>query len=55
MFHCTRVKEEMTECSNYRGISMVGKIYARILVERVCIVTESLRDDELGGFRLGRR
>ena len=32
-------KGEMTECSNYRGItllSMVGKINARILVDKIC-------------------
>ena len=56
---CSTVQglKEMTECRNYRAISMlsmVGKIYARILVERVCIVTEVLIDDELGGFRSGR-
>ena len=39
---------EMTEYSNYRGISslsMVRKIYAGILVDRVCKVTEGLIDD----------
>ena len=33
---------------------MVGIIYARILVDRVCKVTESLIDDKQGGFRAGR-
>ena len=35
-------KGERSECKNYRGISLlsvVGKIYAGILVDRVCIVT----------------
>ena len=38
-------KGERTEYKNYKGIrllSMVGKIYARILVDRVCIVTGGL-------------
>ena len=42
-------KGERTECNNYRGISLlsvVGKIYAGILVERVRKVTEGLIDDE---------
>ena len=51
-------KGERTECKNYRGISwlsMVGKIYAGILVGRVRRVTRGLIDDgEQGGFRAGR-
>ena len=50
-------KVERTECSNYRGISLlsvVGKIYAWILVDKVRKVTESLIDDEQRGFRAGR-
>ena len=41
-------KGERTECSNYTGIalSVVGKIYAGILVGRVHKVTEVLIDDE---------
>ena len=38
-------KGERTECSNYRGInllSVIGKIYAGILVDRVRKVTENL-------------
>ena len=38
-------KEARTECSNYRGIvlsSVVEKMYAGILVERVRKVTEGL-------------
>ena len=31
------------------------KIYAGILVGRVCRVTEGLTDDEQGGFRVGRK
>ena len=48
---------ERTECSNYRGISLlsvVGKIFAGIIVDRVHKVTEGLIDDEQGGFGAGR-
>ena len=51
------IKGKRTEYSKYRGISflsMVGKIYAGILVDKVCKVTEDLIDDEQGGFRAGR-
>ena len=50
-------KGERTECKNYRGISLlsvVGKIYAGILVDRVRRMTGGLIDDEQGGFRVGR-
>ena len=46
----------MTECRNYRDISLlsvVGKIYAEILVDRVHKVTEGLIDDRQGEFRAG--
>ena len=47
-------KGEMTQCKNYRGISLlsvVGKnIYVGILVDRVHTVTGGLIDDEEGGF-----
>ena len=33
---------------------MVGKIHAKILVDRVLKVNERLIDDELGSFRSGR-
>ena len=51
-------KGERTECSNYRGISlvnMVGKIYAVILVDRVHKVIEGLIDNEQESCRAGRR
>ena len=35
-------------------LSLVGKIYAGLLVDRVRKVTEGLIDDEQGGFRVGR-
>ena len=41
----------MTECKNYRGISVLSvavKIYAVILIDRVRIVTEGLIYDEQG-------
>jgi len=50
-------KGERSECKNYRGISLlsvVGKVYARVLMERVRRITEGLMDDEQGGFRKGR-
>ena len=48
-------KGEIIECKNYRGISllsMVGRIYAGMLIHRVCRVTVGLIDDEQGSFRL---
>ena len=42
-------KGEMIKCKNYRGISLlsvVGKIYADILVRRARSVTGGLIDDE---------
>ena len=50
-------KRETSECKNYRGISLlsvVEKIYAEILVDRVRRMTGVLIDDEQGGFRAGR-
>ena len=35
-------------------LSLVRKIYAGVIVDRVRKVTEDLIDDEQGGFRLGR-
>ena len=51
-------KGEMIKCKNYRDISLlsvVGNIYADILVDRARRVTRGLIDDEQGGFRAGRR
>ena len=50
-------KGEKTECRNYRDISLLsvsGKIYEGILVDRVPKVTEGSIDDDQGGFRGGR-
>jgi exonuclease III len=49
-------KGSQQECRNYRGISLlsvVGKMYARILIERVVKVTESKIWDVQAGFRRG--
>ena len=35
------------------SLSVVRKIYAGILLGKVCGVTGSLTDDEEGGFRVG--
>ena len=51
-------KGERTECKKYRRISLlsvVGKIYAAILIDRARRVTGDLTDDEHGGSRAGRR
>ena len=45
------------ECGNFRGISMlsvVGKVYGRILIERVRGLTKGLVGEEQSGFRKGR-
>ena len=50
-------KGESNDCKNYRGItllSVAGKIYARVLVDRVRRVTWGLIDDEQVSFRAGR-
>ena len=50
-------KEERTECQNYRGISLlsvIGKIYTGIFVDRVCRVARDLIKDKQEGFRAGR-
>ena len=57
IFLLYKVKGELIECKNYRGISLlsvVEKIYAEILVDRVRIVTGDVIDDEQWGFRAGR-
>ena len=50
-------KGEMIKCNNCRGnslLSVVGNIYADILVDRVRSVIGGLIDDEQGGFKAGR-
>ena len=44
-------------CTNFRGISLisiVGKLFARVLNERVRVLTVDKVKDEQGGFRAGR-
>ena len=50
-------KIERNECKKHSSVSLlsvVGKIYAGILTDRVRRVTGGLIDDELGDFREGR-
>ena len=50
-------KGSRSECGNYRGISLLsiaGKVYGKIVVERVQKITESMISEEQGGFRKGR-
>ncbi len=50
-------KGNKDECTNYRGISLLsvpGKLYGRILTERLMQVTEIKVSDEQGGFRKGK-
>ena len=50
-------KGDKLECSNYRGISLmsvVGKLYGRVLINRVMRLTEERVGEEQGGFRKGR-
>ena len=44
------------ECGSYRGISMMsimGKLYGRVVINRVNHITEGLVGEEQGGFRKG--
>ena len=49
-------KGSRLECSNYRGINIrvVGKVYARVLNDRVKLMTADNVMDEQGGFKAGR-
>jgi len=50
-------KGNKKECANYRGISLLsipGKLFGRVIIERVIQQTESQLEDEQGGFRRGR-
>ncbi len=45
------------ECNDYRGMSLLsvpGKIYGRILNERMMKITDKSVGDEQGGFWKGR-
>ena len=50
-------KGDRNECKNYRGISLLsipGKVYARVLIERIRSETEDMIGEEQCGFRNGR-
>ena len=50
-------KGDRLDCKNYRGISLLsipGKVYGRILIERVRVMTEGMLGEEQCGFRMGR-
>merc|ERR1712035_290651 len=50
-------KGDKYECSSYRGISLlsiVGKVYERVLIERIRKGTEEVIGEEQCGFRRGR-
>ncbi len=50
-------KGNREECNNYRGISLLsvpGKIYGRILNERMMKITDKSVGDEHGGFQKSR-
>ncbi len=50
-------KGSRNECGNYRGISLLsiaGKVYGKIVIDRVQMITESKASEEQGGFRKGR-
>ena len=50
-------KGDRSECKNYRGISLMsipGKVYGRILIEKVCSLTERLIGEDQCRFRSGR-
>ena len=50
-------KGDRYACGNYRGISLlsiVGKIFGRVLINRIRAETEEVLMDEQCGFRRGR-
>ena len=50
-------KGDMYEFSNFRGISLlsvVGKVYGRVLINRIRDKTENVISEVQGGFRRGR-
>ena len=50
-------KGSRAECGNYRGISLlsvVGKIYARVVCDRLRLITDAVLMDGQGGFRVHR-
>ena len=52
-----RGKRDMYECSNFRGVSLLsveGKVYGRVLINRIRDKTENVIAEEQGDFRRGR-
>ena len=50
-------KGERSDCNNYRGISLlsiVGKVYARVLLARLQKLAERIYPESQCGFRAGR-
>ncbi len=50
-------KGKRGECGSYRGISLLsipGKVYGKVIIERVRRLTEEKISNEQGGFRKGR-
>ena len=50
-------KGETSDCNNYRGISLlsiVGKVYARVLQARLQKLAERIYSESQCGFRAGR-
>ena len=50
-------KGDVHECSNFRGISLlsvVGKVYCRVLIIRIRNKTENVIVEVQSGFRRGR-
>ena len=50
-------KGDVHECSNFRGISLlsvVGKVFGRVLINRIRDKTENVIVEVQGGFRRGR-
>ena len=50
-------KGDRNECGSYRGISLLsiaGKVYGKVVIERVKAITESCVSEEQGAFQKGR-
>ena len=50
-------KGDLRKCSNWRGISLLdvaGKVFARIVQERIQVIAEEILPDSQCGFRKGR-
>ena len=47
-------KRDQRVCSNYRGITLPGKVYSRVLEKRVRLLVEPGIQEEQWGFHPGR-